>query len=101
MELEDRKESLFVADIEEAGSMEVCKAIDECGGAAESGDQGSHVLGNEEGIHPGGTLVGFVAVGIQVAGCEVVEGRAEGGILKAEGAIQVAGLQKAGEAAVN
>ena len=47
--LEDGEEGGFVADVNETRVMEVVEAFDECGGAAEGGYQGSHVVGNEAG----------------------------------------------------
>lgn len=58
-------------------------------------------MGYEKCVHPGTAFVGFVAVGVEVAGCEVVEGRAEGGILVAECSIEVAGLEESSEAGVD
>lgn len=87
MELEDGKKGLFVADVEEAGGVEVAEAGGEGLGAPERGDEGGHVLGYEEGVHPGAAFVGFVAVGVEVAGGEVVEGGAERWVLVAECAV--------------
>ena len=64
--------------------MQVGETGDEERGTAESGYQRGHVLWDEEGVHPRTAFVGFVAVGVEVARCEVVEGGAKSRVLVAE-----------------
>ena len=84
---EDVEEALLVADVQQAGLVEVVEAFDESGRAAEGRDQAGHVLRHVEGVEPGATFVGLMAVGIEITGGEVQEWRAEDWVLEAPGAI--------------
>ena len=92
MVLEYGQEGLFVADVQQAGFVQIIQALHEGRGAAHGGDQRRHVLGHEEGIEPRTAFVCLVAVGVEIAGGEVEQGRAEGWILETPCFVQEFGL---------
>jgi hypothetical protein len=84
---EDVEEALLVADVQQAGLVEVVEAFDESGRPAEGRDQTSHVLRHVECVEPGAAFIRLVAIGVEVAGGEVQERRAEDWVLEAPGAV--------------
>ena len=52
--------------------MQVFEPLYEKGRSAESGYECSHILGDKKGVHPRTAFIGFVAVGVEIAGGEVV-----------------------------
>lgn len=101
MELKDREEGLFVAYIEEARGMQVCQAVNERGRSTECDDQTGHVLGDEECIHPCAPLVRFMAIGIEIAGSEIIQRRAERRVLESERAVEIARLEEPHESTID
>lgn len=62
--LVDCQESLLVADVQQAGFMEIVKSTDKLLIATKECDQRGHVLRDEECVKPGGTFIGFMPIGV-------------------------------------